>query len=179
MFRNDRHDYEHFSKRASATALARAPAAAVWDVVTSIGGVGGYYFADFLWQVRALLDRAVGGPGLSGGAPDRRALKPGDTLDSWTVVAVRPGQLLTLKFGMRTPGAAVLEFILLPDRSGRHTRITVTAYWEPQGAWGLPYWFALLPAHLFIFQGMADAIARKAEASVPRRNSPDQRVQAA
>ena len=165
MFRNDRQAYAHYSRRASATALARAPARAVWNVVTSICGDAGYYFADYLWQVRALLDRAAGGPGLSGSNPNRKALRPGDMLDSWTVLAVRSGQLLTLKFGMRTPGAGVMEFTLLPDRSGRHTRITVTAYWQPKGALGLSYWYAMLPAHLYIFQGMADAIARRAESA--------------
>jgi hypothetical protein len=34
------------------------------------------------------------------------------------------------------------------------TRITETAYWHPQGVWGLLYWNALVPAHLFIFKGM-------------------------
>jgi hypothetical protein len=40
----------------------------------------------------------------------------------------------------------------------------VTAYWHPHGVWGLSYWYAMMPAHAVIFQGMADRIARRAEA---------------
>jgi hypothetical protein len=42
-------------------------------------------------------------------------------------------------------------------------RVTVTAYWHPQGVLGLLYWYALVPAHLFIFKGMTARMARRAE----------------
>jgi hypothetical protein len=164
MFRNDRQDYAFYAKRAGASAPAHASPRAVWDVVTAIGGANGYYYADFLWQIRAVMDRIAGGPGLGDGRTHPKVLRIGDQLDSWTVMGIEPERRLTLKFGMRAPGAGVLEFVLDPDRSGEHTRITVTAYWHPHGIWGLSYWFAMLPAHLFIFQGMADAIAKRAEA---------------
>jgi len=64
---------------------------------------------------------------------------------------------------MRAPGAGVIEFEIEPLEA-RRTRVTVTAYWHPQGIWGLLYWYALVPAHLFIFKGMTRAIARQAEA---------------
>ena len=62
-----------------------------------------------------------------------------------------------------TAGSGVLEFELEPLPGGG-TRVGVTAYWHPQGVWGLLYWYALVPAHLFIFRGMTAAIARRAEA---------------
>ncbi|MCA2486475.1 DUF2867 domain-containing protein, partial [Vibrio alginolyticus] len=34
---------------------------------------------------------------------------------------------------------------------------------HPQGFLGLLYWFAMMPAHLFIFKGMVKAIAKEAE----------------
>jgi hypothetical protein len=34
--------------------------------------------------------------------------------------------------------------------------------------WGLLYWYALVPAHLFIFKGMTAEIARRAEAAPVR-----------
>jgi hypothetical protein len=64
---------------------------------------------------------------------------------------------------MRAPGAGILEFEIEPLADGR-SRVTVTAYWHPQGVWGLLYWYALVPAHLFIFDRMTRAIARRAEA---------------
>jgi hypothetical protein len=78
-------------------------------------------------------------------------------------MALEPERRLTLDFGMRCPGAGVLEFEIEPVDAGR-TRVTVTAYWHPQGVWGLLYWYALVPAHLFIFKGMTREIARRAEA---------------
>jgi len=56
----------------------------------------------------------------------------------------------------------VIEFEIEPV-DAEHTRVTVTAYWHPQGVWGLLYWYALVPAHLFIFKGMTREIARRAE----------------
>jgi hypothetical protein len=47
-----------------------------------------------------------------------------------------------------------------PERS----RVTVTAYFHPAGVRGLLYWHALAPAHALIFPGLANAIARRAEA---------------
>lgn len=37
------------------------------------------------------------------------------------------------------------------------------AWWHPAGFSGLLYWFAMMPAHLFIFRGMAKRIAELAE----------------
>jgi hypothetical protein len=76
---------------------------------------------------------------------------------------MEPERRLTLGFGMRAPGAGVLEFEIIPHESGR-TTLTITAYWHPNGVWGLTYWYAFVPAHLFIFEGMAREIVRRAEA---------------
>jgi hypothetical protein len=37
------------------------------------------------------------------------------------------------------------------------------AHWHPAGVWGLLYWYALLPAHVFLFKGTTRNIARRAE----------------
>ena len=65
---------------------------------------------------------------------------------------------------MKAPGAAVLEFEITPIDE-IHTRITLTAYWHPAGVWGILYWHAFSPSHYYIFNGMARAIARRAEAA--------------
>jgi hypothetical protein len=67
---------------------------------------------------------------------------------------------------MRAPGAGVLEFEVDPETippHDRRTRLTITAYWHPQGVWGLLYWYALAPAHLFIFRRMTRSMVRRAE----------------
>ena len=40
-----------------------------------------------------------------------------------------------------------------------------TAFWHPAGALGLLYWWALWPAHVFLFAGLTRSLARRAEAS--------------
>ena len=166
MFRGGRHDYAFYAKRASGSAVARATPAAVWAIVTQLGGDVGYFFGGPLWVIREWMDWAVGGPGLTKGRRHPTELRVGDTIDYWTVMALEPERRLTLDFGMRCPGAGVLEFEIDPVDAG-HTQVTVTAYWHPQGVWGLLYWYALVPAHLFIFKGMTREIARRAEAAPP------------
>jgi uncharacterized protein YbjT (DUF2867 family) len=171
MFRGWRHDYAYYAKRAGGTADSRASPEALWQVVTSIGGRRGYLYMDWLWTLRAVLDWLVGGPGLTRGRRDPNALRLGDTIDYWTVIGLEPERRLTLDFGMRAPGAGVLEFELEPLPGGG-TRITETAYWHPAGVWGLLYWYSLVPAHLVLFRGMTRAIARRAE-QVEAGTAPD------
>lgn len=161
MFRRGRHDYAFYAKRAAGSAVARATPAAVWNVVTQLGGKAGNFHAAPLWTLRAWIDWLAGGPGLSRGRRHPTELRVGDTIDYWTVLALTPQRRLTLDFGMRAPGAGVVEFDLEP-LGAEHTRVTVTAYWHPQGAWGLLYWYTLAPAHRYIFKGMTREIARRA-----------------
>lgn len=170
MYRDYRQDYAFYAKRASGSAVARAPAWAVWQVVTAIGGKNRYYALDLLWTLRELADWFVGGPGLSRGRRDPQALRVGDSIDSWEVMALEPERRLTLRFGMKAPGAGVLEFELSPVSEG--TRVTATAYWHPHGALGLLYWYPLVPFHGLIFSRMTEAIARHAEEAARHAPAP-------
>ncbi len=161
--RKGRIDYAFYAKRASGSAVTAASAASVWRVVSAIGGSNRYYYLDWLWTLREVLDWLVGGPGLKRGRRDRERLRIGDHVDSWEVIGVEPERRLTLAFGMRAPGAGVLEFDIAPE-SGNATRVTATAYWHPAGALGLAYWYALEPAHRVIFKGLTREICRRAEA---------------
>jgi uncharacterized protein YbjT (DUF2867 family) len=161
--RQGRIDHAYYAKRASGSAVARAPAASVWQIVASIGGDNRYYYLNSLWALREFLDWLVGGPGLKRGRRHPRDIRVGDQVDSWKVVGVEQERRLTLAFGMRAPGSGILEFEIEPLASGR-TRVTATAYWHPAGALGLAYWFSLEPAHKIIFTGLTREIARRAEA---------------
>jgi uncharacterized protein YbjT (DUF2867 family) len=160
MYRNYRQDYAFYAKRATGTALTEASPEAAWRVISAIGGRNRYYALDFLWTLRELADWFVGGPGLSRGRRHPEQLRVGDTVDSWQVIGLEPGRRLTLLFGMKAPGAGVLEFELEPEGEG--TRVTATAYWHPHGAWGLLYWYPLVPFHGLIFERMTAAIAQRA-----------------
>jgi len=55
------------------------------------------------------------------------------------------------------------------DREQDESRVTATIYWHPAGLWGLLYWYALVPAHRLILNGMTRAIVERAMPS--RRQS--------
>ena len=139
---------------------SRASAAALWQVVNQIGGKEGYFFGNILWQIRGMMDLLVGHR-LAKGRPDRANLQTGDTVDSWKVIIVEPEKQLTLLFGMKAPGLGRLSFTLR-DKGDRR-ELDVRAWWHPHGMPGLFYWLLMIPAHLFIFRGMARRIARLAE----------------
>nr|WP_318382191.1 DUF2867 domain-containing protein [uncultured Enterobacter sp.] len=155
-----RPEYGYFAKQAGHTVSTPASLDALWTVINGIGGKERYFFGNLLWQTRAALDRLVGHK-LAKGRPERHWLAPGDAVDSWKVIVVEPEQDLTLLFGMKAPGLGRLCFTLRDK--GTHRELDVRAWWHPHGMPGLFYWLLMMPAHLFIFRGMARRIARLAE----------------
>lgn len=155
-----RPEYGYYPKQAGCTVSTHASAAALWQVVNQIGGKEGYFFGNILWQIRGAMDLLVGHR-LAKGRPDRASLQTGDTVDSWKVIIVEPEKQLTLLFGMKAPGLGRLSFTLR-DKGDRR-ELDVRAWWHPHGMPGLFYWLLMIPAHLFIFRGMARRIARLAE----------------
>jgi uncharacterized protein YbjT (DUF2867 family) len=131
----------------------------VWPALQSIGGSSGYYYADWLWQIRGWLDRLAGGVGLCRGRRSSEELFPGDALDFWRVVTVEKPQLLILSAEMKLPGQAVLSFQLKDLGNGR-TELCQIARFLPRGLSGLLYWYAVVPFHHFVFNGMLKGIAR-------------------
>jgi hypothetical protein len=117
-----------------------------------------------LWNLRCAIDWLCGGPSLRRSRRHRTELRLGDVEDSWRVIALEPGQRLTLLMEMKAPGAGVLEFVVRPGMRGEGSTVSATAYWHPAGVLGLLYWYALVPAHLFLFKGLTRAILRRASA---------------
>jgi len=165
-FRRFRQDNAFYAKRAAGSAETSASPRALWRILTSLGGKTGYFYANWLWWLRELIDCLVGGSGFSRGRRHGTNLRIGDRIDYWTVVGMKPERRLTLDFGLKAPGAGIMEFEINPLQTD-HACITVTAYWHPRGVWGLLYWWALVPFHLFIFKGMTRAIGRRAESTCP------------
>ena len=130
----------------------------IWPAVASIGGEVGYYYADWLWRIRGLLDRLCGGVGLCRGRRSSKELHPGDAIDFWRVVAVDRPDILMLSAEMKLPGEAVLSFRLTPV-DAEHTEVLQTARFLPRGLLGLLYWYAVMPFHHFVFRGMLHGIA--------------------
>lgn len=126
---------------------------AVLDRIWRLGGEQGWYYGNFLWKIRGLLDKLVGGVGLRRGRTHSGQLHAGDSLDFWRVlVADRAGKRLLLYAEMKLPGDAWLEFCIT-EKDGESV-LTQTATFRPLGLWGRLYWYSVLPFHFFIFGGM-------------------------
>jgi hypothetical protein len=129
----------------------------VLDNIWRIGGDQGWYFGNFLWRIRGVLDKMVGGVGLRRGRRSATDLKPGDALDFWRVlVADKQNGRLLLLAEMKLPGEAWLEF-KIREQEGKNILIQ-TATFRPLGLWGRLYWYSVLPFHGLIFPKMAQNI---------------------
>jgi uncharacterized protein YbjT (DUF2867 family) len=126
--------------------------------IVRIGGQTGWYYANWLWRIRGLLDLAFGGAGLRRGRREPDRLLVGDTVDFWRVEEIQPGRLLRFSAEMRLPGRAWLQFEVEPAASGSVLR--QTAIFDPVGVMGQLYWYVLYPVHKFMFAGMLRGIVQ-------------------
>jgi uncharacterized protein YbjT (DUF2867 family) len=134
----------------------------IFDVVSSIGGNNGWYYANWLWKLRGIIDQQLGGVGLRRGRRHPRELAIGDTLDFWRVEDYLPNRRILLRAEMKVWGRAWLEF-QTESINSTNTKFTQTATYYPKGLMGIIYWFSIYPIHMMIFRGMSRAIARKAK----------------
>jgi len=144
-----------------------APPEKAFEPIGRIGGATGWYYADWLWHLRGVMDLMVGGVGLRRGRRDPQELRFGDTVDCWRVDVLEPGHRLRLAAEMRLPGRAWLEFEVTGDSGGSTIRQTAT--FDPVGLLGRAYWYSVYPLHQLVFDGMLQGIA--AAACLPGPNS--------
>lgn len=140
-------------------AVLNAPPETVWPFLESIGGERGWYFANFLWKIRAGMDRLCGGVGLGAGRRDPEHLVKGDYLDCFRVWENSPPNKLTLLSIMKSPGEGALEIALEPETGGC-SRVTLRNRFQPRGLSGLVYWYALFIPHHILFTGLIRGLAR-------------------
>jgi hypothetical protein len=146
--------------------IVHALPAEIFAVLARLGGRQGWFRYNSLWRFRGVLDRVTGGPGWRRGRRDPSRLAWGEAVDFWRVVEIERDRRLTLRAEMRLPGDAVLDFELAPvssDARGPATRLTQTARFRPRGLGGLIYWYAVLPLHGLVFNGLLQGIADAAE----------------
>ncbi|WP_299754593.1 SDR family oxidoreductase [uncultured Pontibacter sp.] len=129
----------------------------VLDNIWSIGGERGWYKTDFLWRIRGLMDKMVGGVGLRRGRRSPNDVMAGDTIDFWRVlVADKMHKRLLLYAEMKLPGEAWLQFRICEEKDGNY--LEQLAAFRPYGLMGRLYWYAVLPFHFIIFGGMVQNI---------------------
>ena len=149
-----------FGRRIVDSRTVRVPysASAAFQPIQELGGKTGWYYANWLWRLRGLLDLAFLGVGMRRGRRSPTQLFAGDTLDFWRVEKIIPSRLLRLVAEMRLPGRAWLQFEVEPSGSGSVVR--QTAIFDPVGLLGQLYWYVLYPVHRFVFAGMLAGIVR-------------------
>lgn len=129
----------------------------VYQSFIGIGGENGWFDFDFLWELRGIIDKLIGGVGLKRGRRSQCDLRISDCLDFWKVVDLKKDERLLLYAQMKLPGEAWLEFKI------KDNKLIQSAYFYPKGVFGRLYWYALIPLHYFVFNNMIKSIIKKAE----------------
>jgi uncharacterized protein YbjT (DUF2867 family) len=132
----------------------------IFQTIQTIGGNNGWYYANWLWQLRGIFDRMIGGVGMRRGRRHPVDIRIGDAIDFWRVEKYEPGKSLKLKAEMKLPGKAWLEF-KVQTTSEQKSLFEQRATFYPTNLFGYLYWYAVLPAHLLVFKNMAKNIIRR------------------
>ncbi|PPK61930.1 uncharacterized protein YbjT (DUF2867 family) [Malaciobacter marinus] len=131
----------------------------VYKSFISVGGKQGWFDYDFLWELRGIIDKIIGGVGLKRGRRSQDELRVGESLDFWKVVDIKENERLLLFAQMKIPGSAWLEFKIKDEK------LIQSAYFYPKGVLGRAYWYTLIPLHYFVFNNMITNIVKRAKKS--------------
>ena len=132
---------------------------ALYRTFCSIGGDEGWFGYNWLWEVRGVMDKMLGGAGINRGRRDAYHLRVGESVDFWRVEDLKENERLLLRAQMKVPGKAWLEFKIVGDE------FIQTAYFYPRGVLGRLYWYGLIPVHYLVFKDMIHSIIKKAKLS--------------
>lgn len=142
----------HFGGRLSSINQAIVPCSIeqAFAPIRKIGGKNGYYFANWIWKLRGMIDVAFGGVGFRRGRRDPEHLNSGDVIDFWRVINYQPNKQLKLLAEMITPGRSVLEYTVAPHKDG--VEVTQKVTFDPIGVVGIIYWNVLYLPHCYLFK---------------------------
>ena len=122
--------------------------------IWATGGTTGWYYADWLWNIRGFMDLLLGGVGMRRGRRSETEIHSGDALDFWRVlIADRDDKRLLLYAEMKLPGEAWLEFRI------EHNILVQTATFRPLGLLGRLYWYSVLPFHAILFNKLISKLS--------------------
>ncbi len=139
----------------------------LWQNIISLGGKTGWYWGNWLWGLRGLLDRLIGGVGLHRGRRHPHTLSTGDCLDFWRVKEIEPNKRLLLIAEMKLPGEATLEF-KLKKIDDQNTEVQQIARFLPKGLAGMTYWNLISPLHALVFNGMLRGIGLASQGNITK-----------
>lgn len=125
----------------------------VIERVWQTGGARGWWYANWLWKARGIIDLLSRGMGMRGRTSEQH-LSVGSAVDFWRVlIADKERGRLLLYAEMVMPGEGWLEF-RIKESQGKES-LSIKATFRPKGLSGRLYWLATKPLHYFIFHGMA------------------------
>jgi len=125
------------------------------EKIWKIGGETGWYYANWLWNIRGFIDKVFGGVGLRRGRTNSNQIFAGDTLDFWRVLYANKDEKRLLLFAeMKLPGEAWLEFQIIDGF------LIQTATFRPKGLLGRVYWYLVFPLHGLIFKGLIKELTK-------------------
>ncbi|MBD3869504.1 MAG: DUF2867 domain-containing protein [Acidobacteria bacterium] len=143
------------------TAESSAAPEELFRRVAALGGKRGWLSWNWAWQIRAVIDRILGGPGLQPGRRHPTDLAVDDPVDWWVVEEIRSPERLRLYSRMKLPGEGWLEFRVARTPSGG-SKLVQMALFEPSGLFGRLYWWGLYLPHRIILGGLAGEVVRAA-----------------
>lgn len=133
----------------------------LFDSFCRIGGKEGWFNTNWMWRLRGMFDRVLMGIGTSRGRRSSSSIRINDVIDFWRVEDLREDRLLLLRAEMKLPGKAWLKFCVDPE--GEYNKLTVHAYFQPNGWRGHIYWYNFLPFHVIIFNNLIKQIDKRAK----------------
>ncbi len=137
--------------------LTDKDASSIFESVCQIGGKQGWFQTNWIWRMRGNIDRIFMGVGTQRGRRSASSLRINDVIDFWRVEDLVRDKRLLLRAEMRLPGKAWLEFQI--DKQEQN-RLSVIAYFQPNGIAGKLYWYNFLPFHYFIFKDLLKQLTR-------------------
>jgi uncharacterized protein YbjT (DUF2867 family) len=144
---------------ATRSVLSDKPAHRLFSSACCVGGRAGWFRANWMWWLRGAFDRLFFGVGTSRGRRCYSSLEVNDVVDFFRVEDIEPDRRLLLRAEMKLPGKAWLDFTIREEHGKQ--RLSVTAHFFTSSWFGHVYWYAFLPLHHFIFQGLVDQIEKQ------------------
>ena len=144
--------------------FTRKDSKSLFESICRIGGKKGWFHNNWLWRLRGIFDRIIMGVGTARGRRSLSTLRVNDVIDFWRVEDIKYDKRILLRAEMKLPGKAWLEFKIANE--GRINRLRVKAFYQPNGIFGVVYWYIFLPFHNIIFEGLIRQIEKRCEYSV-------------
>ncbi|MBI2264113.1 MAG: SDR family oxidoreductase, partial [Armatimonadetes bacterium] len=134
-------------------------ASSLFSSICTIGGKEGWFRGNWMWRLRGGLDRILMGVGSLRGRRSLSTLKINDVIDFWRVEDLQEEKRLLLRAEMKLPGRAWLEFKI--ENSEDRRKLSVNAYYDTHTLFGRLYWYAFLPFHHYLFDGLIKQIEKR------------------